>query len=875
MNPLSFRTVAVAVFATWFTVAHWGSRCGAENTQSAGLFPFVVGYEVGDTVTNISGWLERPAGKNGFIRVEKGHFVNDAGRVRLWATNLCFEACFPTKEEAQRLAKRLASLGINCVRMHHMDNRHIWGKSPNKLTIDSEMLDKLDYLIYQLKEHGIYTNLNLHVSRQFGPAEGFPAVQGLPNYDKGVDNFEPKMIEYQKKYARDLLTHVNPYTGLAYINEPAIAMVEINNENAAFDEYRKGSFDRLPEPYATQLRKLWNAWLKKKYGDDAALRKAWNAQRQPLGEEILKHGDFSGQWQTVWNLQQDKTSEVTAEVIPNAHQGMPVLRLRVIRNGEQSWIPQLSQGGFAVKKGQVYTLRFWLRADPPGRIDVNCMMNHEPWQRLGLSVDVATSQTWREYRLSFVAEQDDPNARVTFSQLRPGTYELTGVSLRPGGVVGLEEGQSLADETVPIVPFRGPQMTAAARADFADFLWELERDYWWGMYRFLKDELKLKSLVAGTQLSYSPVHIQAGLDYIDAHSYWQHPVFPGRPWDPENWYVRNVPLVNSPGGTLSGLANRRVEGLAFTVSEYNHPEPNEYAAEGFPMIAAFAAFQDWDGVFSFTYSHSRDYEPRKITGFFDIKSEATKLVHMPACAAMFLRGDVRPARRALFVGLGREKEQSVLRETLNPWTLTADRLGIPATMSLLHRVGMVLDESKATPEIPQIDPEQKVFVSDTEEIRWDVSQPGAGVFVVNSGKTKLVTGFPAGRVFDLGGVKIQIGQTLLNWATLSLTVLEGEAFDRPGRVLLAATGKAQNTGWDFRQEGDRVTVGRRWGDEPILCEGVSATITLPTPATSVKVYALDESGQRKASVPVGGTREAQFQIGPQYRTLWYEIEIER
>ena len=116
-------------------------------------------------------------------------------------------------------------------------------------------------------------------------------------------------------------------------------------------------------------------------------------------------------------------------------------------------------------------------------------------------------------------------------------------------------------------------------------------------------------LVSGTQLSYSPVHVQAGLDYIDAHAYWKHPHFPGRPWDPNNWYVENVAMVNSPGGTLTSLAARRVAGMAYTVSEYNHPAPNSYAAEGFPMIAALAAHQAWDGMFSFTYSHNTEFEP--------------------------------------------------------------------------------------------------------------------------------------------------------------------------------------------------------------------------------------------------------------------------
>ncbi len=83
----------------------------------------------------------------------------------------CFEGCFPTHQQAERLAARL---GVNCVRMHHMDNFPIWGDSPNKLTIDPRKLERLDYLIDQLKKRGVYTNLNLHVSRWLGEEEGFP-----------------------------------------------------------------------------------------------------------------------------------------------------------------------------------------------------------------------------------------------------------------------------------------------------------------------------------------------------------------------------------------------------------------------------------------------------------------------------------------------------------------------------------------------------------------------------------------------------------------------------------------------------------------------------------------------------------------------------
>ena len=235
------------------------------EARSAELFPFVISYDAPDNATNVSSWLHRPAGKHGFVRSGDGRLATDAGPIRFWATNFCFAACFPAHDVAERVAARLARLGINCVRMHHMDSRHIWGDSPDKTTIDPKMLERLDYLIAQLKRHGVYVNLNLHVSRWLGDKEGFPHQRQRPSYDKGLGNFEPRMIELQKQYARDLLTHVNPYTKTAYVDEPAVAFVEISNEDALFAVWQWGQLDRLPDPYATTFRKLWNAWLRKKY----------------------------------------------------------------------------------------------------------------------------------------------------------------------------------------------------------------------------------------------------------------------------------------------------------------------------------------------------------------------------------------------------------------------------------------------------------------------------------------------------------------------------------------------------------------------------------------------------------------------------------
>jgi len=571
------KCLVVWFLASWCT---W-SLLGASSSTGAELFPFQVSYGDREVVTDVSGWLDKPAGKHGFVRVENGRLVTNAGPIRFWGTNLCFEACFPTKEDAERLARRVASFGFNCVRLHHMDSYSIWGDSPNKTIIDLKKLDRLDYLIYQLKQHGIYVNINLHVSRWLDEKEGFPHRNQRPNYDKGLGNFEPRMIELQKKYARDLLTHLNPYTRTRYTDEPAVAFVEISNEDALFTVWNWGDMDDLPEPYATTYRQLWNRWLLDKYGTTNALRRAWGVGEIPLGEELLPGGEFGPDFEKYWRIERDAETLVQCTPQSGGPQGTAFLRIVVEKKGTVPWRPQISHPGVAVRKNHAYTLSCYLRADRTRSLSLNCMMAHEPWERLGFSTTVQLSPEWKEYRFVFLPDRDDANARITITSLEPGVYELAKFSLRPGGVYGLKSGQTLEDSSVPVLRRGELGVTEMARHDFSDFLWDTEYRYWVGMYEFLKKDLGVKSLVSGTQLSYSPVHIQAKLDYIDAHSYWQHPAFPGRPWDPENWYVRDVAMVNSPGGHADKLGGEANPGDGVHRKRVQSPDPQFLCGGGF------------------------------------------------------------------------------------------------------------------------------------------------------------------------------------------------------------------------------------------------------------------------------------------------------
>ena len=83
----------------------------------------------------------------------------------------------------------------------------------------------------ELKKRGIYVDLNLNVGRSYRAGDSVPDFDRI-RWAKGMTLYDPRLIALQKEYARMLLTHVNPYTGLAYRDEPAMAIVEILNENA-------------------------------------------------------------------------------------------------------------------------------------------------------------------------------------------------------------------------------------------------------------------------------------------------------------------------------------------------------------------------------------------------------------------------------------------------------------------------------------------------------------------------------------------------------------------------------------------------------------------------------------------------------------------
>lgn len=377
-----------------------------------------------------------------------GKFMSNGSPIRFWGVNLTTSACFPEKTLAPGIASRMRKMGINLVRFHHMDNPG-WGStifqnaSVSTRTLSTTNLDKLDYFIAQLKANGIFVNMNLNVSRTFRPADGVPAADSLRDFAKGLTLFDPWMQFLQREYAQQILSHVNPYTGLALAADPVLAMVETNNENSLYGFWRADELrpfaqgGRLPVVYNTRLDSAWTAFLRTKYQNSSRLlADSWAAGIVPagFGEQATNGGFDSGNPPSGWSLVLNGGATGTIVADPNVKTaGAASAKLRATKLGSQNWHIQYQQVGFSVKKDTAYTLRFKAKTSGAGSKQmVVFVRRNDGAQPIYSQQTFNLTSAWQSFELVVApSEANAGQVRVAFSPQALGYFWLDEVSFRP------------------------------------------------------------------------------------------------------------------------------------------------------------------------------------------------------------------------------------------------------------------------------------------------------------------------------------------------------------------------------------------------------------------------------------------------------------
>lgn len=809
-----------------------------------------------------------PAGASGPVAIRNGQFVDGRGqRLRFLGTNMTFAGAFPDHATAEGVAARMRKFGLNIVRFHHIDNaaapRGLWLDANTQTALDPAQLDKLDYLIYQLKQHGIYINLNLHVSRNYAGVPFDELPYGV-RYGKTIDYYHPRLIEMQKQYATLLLNHVNPYTKTAYKDEPAVVIVELNNENTLLGKAFSSDLEDLTPEIKQPLLDGWHAWLKRKYGTLDKVTAAWLVGTEPLGESMFADGDFA-HGQDNWTLEGAKPGVAAWEFVPQGGpDGKAAAKITITQPGATSWAYQVHRLNLDLTEGRTYTLSFWGRAAEERTVSVGTRLQQADWHAMGLSAQVTLKPEWQRFRLSFTAVNTVPEkARISFNFGNAvGTAELAGVTLRPGADLGLPDDVTLDTLPAPIRHGLAPQ-----KQDWVRYLIDVEHDYVQGLREHLK-QLGVKAHVIDTQASYAEVGgvlREATLsDFIDMHSYWQHPSFPGRPWDGNNWRIGNTPMVASEtGGTLFRLAAHRVAGKPFTVSEYDHPAPSLYAAEMFPVIGGFAALQDWDAVFQFTYGSSDNtFKSDKLTGYFDLAPHAGKMVFAPVAAVMLRGGGVPAAASQSVLSVPRDSIPAMLAAGQGRMDRLFTDAGAAPGLFANSRLAVKIVDGGGAPTLAG--PKE----ADASQFNW---RPGGRdeATILGPGAAA-VAGRIGGQTVQVGPLRVNLKPTERNFASVALVALDGRPLATSSKLLLVIAGAVVNQ--DMNWNDDFTTVGNKWGTGPTVAEALTAQIGITSSVAGLQVQRLNELGQPAGKVASSTANGAlTFTVEPSQKTLWYAI----
>jgi len=221
---------------------------------------------------------EKPAGKHGFLRADGEVFrFEDGTEARFWGVNVNGGACFPDKDYAPKVAARLAQAGCNIVRFHQLDaewdtpNIFAYSKGRRVKTtrvMDARSLDHLDYFIHCLKENGIYCYLDMMTYRKFKEGDDVPFCELLMDSAKPWSIVNPRLIELQKEFAFQIWNHYNPYTKLAYKDDPVFVMTEITNECDLFrgSQMNSRAYASIPY-YENEFRGMFRDWLQERQID--------------------------------------------------------------------------------------------------------------------------------------------------------------------------------------------------------------------------------------------------------------------------------------------------------------------------------------------------------------------------------------------------------------------------------------------------------------------------------------------------------------------------------------------------------------------------------------------------------------------------------
>ena len=218
---------------------------------------------------------EKVAGEHGFITVSKdgNDFARGDGQsIRFWGGCDYAQRLANRKNDQEPLehhARFLAKRGVNIVRLHGA----IESKKPDsKVTdVDEKELDEIYRLVAGMKKAGIYTVIDPYWACHCKAQPGWGVADSGNGNCTALLFFDPALQRGYKAWLKRIYADPNPYTGIPLAKDPAVAMIQIQNE----DSMLFWTMQSVKGQAALNLRDLYGKWVLKKYGSFEKAMAAW------------------------------------------------------------------------------------------------------------------------------------------------------------------------------------------------------------------------------------------------------------------------------------------------------------------------------------------------------------------------------------------------------------------------------------------------------------------------------------------------------------------------------------------------------------------------------------------------------------------------
>ncbi len=834
----------------------------------------------------------------GFLRtLPDGHLgYDDGARARFVGAGVIVTGCFPDSAAATATAAHLHKLGVTMVRFdyfdyHNYDAASTLAPGTRSDTLSASQMKRLDWFLFQLKRNGIRAHFVLKSRNGPRRDDGVPGWDSTYNYGQYLQHFSEPMQGMQKRHLTKLFTHMNPYTGMRYADDPVIALLTVTDQYTVYDNWVNDRLNQrasyLSFQHSRLLDTLFNNFLRARYGNTNGMRSLYWEGSHTVGPNVVKNPGFES-FTDNWDLVVGEGAQASAVIVqgPGVAPGGGTSSMRVaIRkvDGNEGRI-YMQQIGVPLKKNSIYRLQFRAKTDSAaGRpLRLALIRGSAPNDNLGLNQTVTLSTTWTTFDFTFRALGTDTLATIMrlYMGRQMGDVFLDEFSVTETGREGLAAGEALETYSVARAKFRDVATISLRRMyDQVDFYDSLARAYHTGMRNHLRS-LGVKAPIAGVNSSAASADswTQKDFDFTSETSQWDFTsTRTGLPSSDSTWVIRNYSVLRYRDQKIPEYSRNAMAGKPFIAESYLHVFPNSHRSESMLFMPAYASLHDWDGMYLYAYSERNTEMGDRRRVFKDdyssFMADPSICALLPQVSAAMRNGWIAPAQRMVHI------QHDVADLRYLPITYSSRGFyNIEGTLqSVANLVSAIrVDSFNASRHYTGDDyyvtiPSDDNIQSDTRQITLDITK---GVMQLNAPRIQGAAG-------ALNGTSsVKTDNLSVSWiagganVTYLWSTLDGQVLDSARRSLLTVTTRALNTGaiWQF---GDS-SLGKNWGTAPIQMEGVRLGLNFTTAADSLLLWPLDTVG-----MPTGRTIVATRNTSGTWRvtldvaaeaTPWYGVQ---